>query len=63
MERITVSAPLLNAWRCSITPEKGSEEQRLVRMLKQPQLWAGGVYLTRRPLTQNLMQLVQRIAS
>lgn len=34
-----VSAPPLIAWRYNVTPEPGSEEERLVRVLQQPRRW------------------------
>ncbi len=39
MESIMVSAPPLIAWRYNVTPAAGSEEERLLRVLQQPQEW------------------------
>ena len=40
MESIMVSAPPLVAWAYDVTPEPGSEEARLVEVLKTPLDWA-----------------------
>ena len=39
MESIMVSAPPNVKWKYNVIPEKGSEEERLVEMLKNPQEW------------------------
>ena len=39
MESIMVSAPPLIAWRYNVTAQPGSEEERLMRVLQQPQEW------------------------
>ena len=35
-----VSAPPLIAWRYDVQPEVGSEEERVVEVLRQPREWA-----------------------
>ena len=39
IESIMVSAPPLISWRYNVVPEAGSEEEKLVRVLQQPQTW------------------------
>ncbi|EKX41594.1 hypothetical protein GUITHDRAFT_164330 [Guillardia theta CCMP2712] len=39
-ESIMVSAPPLIAWRYNVEPEEGSEEQKLVDVLREPIAWA-----------------------
>lgn len=39
VESIMVSAPPLVAWRYNVQPAPGSEEERLERVLRQPQEW------------------------
>lgn len=40
VESIMVSAPPLIAWRYNVQPEVGSEEERVVEVLRQPREWA-----------------------
>ena len=40
VESIMVSAPPLIAWRYNVQPAPGSEEERLVAVLRSPQEWA-----------------------
>ena len=35
-----VSAPPLIAWRYNVEPREGSEEARLIEVLRQPREWA-----------------------
>eukprot|EP00898_Chlorokybus_atmophyticus_P002929 jgi/Chlat1/3637/Chrsp238S03636 len=39
IESIMVSAPPLIAWRYNVVPEAGSEEEKLVEILRQPRDW------------------------
>eukprot|EP01025_Chloroclados_australasicus_P031303 TRINITY_DN31672_c0_g1_i2.p1 TRINITY_DN31672_c0_g1~~TRINITY_DN31672_c0_g1_i2.p1 ORF type:complete len:373 (+),score=31.55 TRINITY_DN31672_c0_g1_i2:56-1120(+) len=39
MESIMVSAPPLIAWKYNVIPESGSEEQKLIQLLKTPKEW------------------------
>eukprot|EP00197_Chlamydomonas_leiostraca_P011064 CAMPEP_0202880098 /NCGR_PEP_ID=MMETSP1391-20130828/34571_1 /ASSEMBLY_ACC=CAM_ASM_000867 /TAXON_ID=1034604 /ORGANISM="Chlamydomonas leiostraca, Strain SAG 11-49" /LENGTH=335 /DNA_ID=CAMNT_0049562549 /DNA_START=258 /DNA_END=1265 /DNA_ORIENTATION=- len=40
IESIMVSAPPLIAWKYNVVPQPGSQEERLVQVLRKPQQWA-----------------------
>ena len=39
MESIMVSAPPNVKWKYNVVPEEGSEEERLLQVLRDPQSW------------------------